>query len=118
MSEFYLVGQYGDHSVQFYSIGSTKRLLEFLQEEFGKEETLVTKIADGKWTRVEPYEEFVSFVEKKDLFPQISENNGITCVKKAMSAFEKMKKNLGRLPPGTRDKGQLFACRFQGLEKM
>lgn len=111
MSEFYLVGQYGDHSVQFYSIGSTKRLLEFLQEEFGRgEETIVTKIEDEKWTRVEPYEEFVSFVEKKDLFPEICENNGITGVKKATDAFEKMRKNLGRLLPGTRDKGQLFAC--------
>lgn len=112
MSGFYLVGQYGDRDVHFYSIGSTKRLLEFLQEEFGRgEEIIVTKITKNEgWERVEPYEEFVSFVEDNDLFRKVSKNDGITNVKKAMIAFERMKKKLGRLPPGTRDKGEVFAC--------
>lgn len=112
MSEFYLVGQYGDRDTYFYSIGSTKRLLEFLQEEFGRgEETIVTKITkSGRWERVEPYEEFVSFVEDNDIFRKVLKNNGIANVKKAMLAFERMKKKLGRLSPGIRDKGELFAC--------
>ncbi|AMQ10654.1 hypothetical protein [Brazilian marseillevirus] len=112
MAEFYIASVYGYSTPGFYRINSTKRLLEFLQEEFGRgEEITVAKIKDNVWLQVKPYSDFVSFVEDNDLFPEILKKNGIYKVKKAMKAFDKMKKELGRLHPmSMRSKGQLFAC--------
>ncbi|BAU80056.1 hypothetical protein A9K97_gp295 [Tokyovirus A1] len=116
MSEFYLVSSCEERPwspPNLYALQSTKELLSFLEEFFGRgEEIFVVRITkDGKWNSVKEYDDFVDAVEEKDLFGEIYEKDGIHSVKKARSLFCAMKKKLKTLPDvkGIEEE-KLFAC--------